>query len=94
MRSKIEDAVWAPHEETVEIKNFLADNERLLNRRTHNTTALVYSTEQQLHRAGVPDPQQQSAGRLPRCGRGGPPCDSLLPGRECRWAWGCIRLTW
>jgi hypothetical protein len=45
MGSVIEDAVWAPHDETVEIQNFLADNEQLFARRTHNTTLVVYSID-------------------------------------------------
>jgi hypothetical protein len=45
MGSVIEDAVWAPHEETVEMQNFLADNEALFARRTHNSTLIVYSID-------------------------------------------------
>lgn len=45
MGSVIEDAIWAPHEETVEIQNFLADHEQLFARRTHNSTLVVYSTD-------------------------------------------------
>ncbi|BDZ51452.1 hypothetical protein GCM10025867_36930 [Frondihabitans sucicola] len=45
MGSVIKDAVWAPHEETVEIQNFLADHEDLFARRTANTTLIVYSTD-------------------------------------------------
>jgi hypothetical protein len=45
MGSVIEDAVWAPHEETVEMQNFLADNEELFARRTHNSTLIVYSID-------------------------------------------------
>ncbi|MFP7834544.1 hypothetical protein [Marisediminicola sp. LYQ134] len=45
MGSKIEDAVWAPHDETLEIQNFLADNERLFSPETHNALGVVYSTD-------------------------------------------------
>ena len=45
MGSKIEDAVWAPHEETVEIQDFLADHEHLMSRATHNAVGVVYSTD-------------------------------------------------
>ena len=45
MGSVIEDAVWAPHEETVEIQSFLVDCEHLTSRRTWNATALIYSTD-------------------------------------------------
>jgi hypothetical protein len=45
MGARIEDAVWAPHEETVEIQNFLVDHDELFARRTHNSTLVVYSIE-------------------------------------------------
>lgn len=45
MGSVIEDAVWAPHEETVEIQDFLADHEDLYSRRTANSTLIVYSID-------------------------------------------------
>ena len=45
MGSVIEDAVWAPHEETVEIQDFLADHEDLYARRTANSTLIVYSID-------------------------------------------------
>ena len=45
MGAKIEDAVWAPHAETVEIQDFLADHEHLFSRETVNELAVVYSTD-------------------------------------------------
>jgi hypothetical protein len=45
MGARIEDAWWAPHEETVAVQNFLADNERLYGLETANRIAVVYSTE-------------------------------------------------
>jgi hypothetical protein len=69
MGSVIEDAVWAPHEETVEIQNFLADNERLFARRTHNSTLVVYSIDSnyienvwQMQGAGDLKPQYPDVG--------------------------------
>jgi hypothetical protein len=69
MGSVIEDAVWAPHEETVEIQNFLADNERLFARRTHNSTLVVYSIDSnfienvwQVNNAGPLKPQYPDVG--------------------------------
>jgi hypothetical protein len=45
MGSKIHDAMWAPHDETVEIQDFLADHEHLFARTTANDVAVVYSVE-------------------------------------------------
>jgi hypothetical protein len=45
MGSKIHDAMWAPHEETVVIQDFLADHEQLFARGTVNDTAVVFSVE-------------------------------------------------
>lgn len=45
MGSVIEDALYAPHEETKVIQNFLADHADLFSTRTFNDTAIVYSVE-------------------------------------------------
>ena len=45
MGAQIEDAVWAPHEETIEIQDFLADHEHLFSRATYNEVGVVYSTD-------------------------------------------------
>lgn len=43
MGAMIEDALWAPHEETVEVQNFIADNEAAYGNQTENAVAIVYS---------------------------------------------------
>jgi hypothetical protein len=43
MGAMIEDALWAPHEETVEVQNFIADNEHTYGYETENAVAVVYS---------------------------------------------------
>jgi hypothetical protein len=43
MGAMIEDALWAPHEETVEVQNFIADNEHAYGTQTENAVAVVYS---------------------------------------------------
>jgi hypothetical protein len=43
MGAMIEDAMWAPHEETVEVQNFIADHENTYGSRTENAIAVVYS---------------------------------------------------
>ncbi|WP_210507655.1 hypothetical protein [Naasia sp. SYSU D00057] len=45
MGTGIEDALWAPHDETVEIQEFLAEHDGLCSRETHNDVAVVYSTD-------------------------------------------------
>ena len=43
MGAVIEDAMWAPHEETVEIQRFIADHEHLYGPRTSNLLGVAYS---------------------------------------------------
>ncbi|HEY2673997.1 MAG TPA: hypothetical protein VGJ07_26985 [Rugosimonospora sp.] len=45
MGSIIEDALYAPHQITVDIQEFLADHADLFSRRTFNDTAVVYSVD-------------------------------------------------
>jgi hypothetical protein len=45
MGAMIEDAMWAPHAETVEVQNFIADHDRLYGHTSANSTAVVYSTD-------------------------------------------------
>jgi hypothetical protein len=45
MGAMIEDAMWAPHEETVEVQDFIADHEHLYGDETENLVAVVYSVD-------------------------------------------------
>jgi hypothetical protein len=45
MGSIIEDSFWAPHDTTVEIQDFIADNERLYTTETYNETAVLFSIQ-------------------------------------------------
>jgi len=45
MGAMIEDAMWAPHDETVEIQDFIADHEHLFSSESENSVAVVYSVE-------------------------------------------------
>ena len=45
MGSIIEDSFWAPHDETVEIQDFITDNERLYTTETYNEAAVLFSIQ-------------------------------------------------
>jgi hypothetical protein len=45
MGSRIEDAFYAPHDLTVEVQSFLADNDALFSKRTYHEVAVVYNVE-------------------------------------------------
>jgi hypothetical protein len=69
MGARIEDAMWAPHEETVALQSFIADHEHLYGQETANEVAVVYSTDSAFF-------EQTLAGALqaridPRTGRRG-----------------------
>jgi hypothetical protein len=45
MGSIIEDSFWAPHDTTVEIQDFITDNERLYTTETYNEAAVLFSIQ-------------------------------------------------
>ncbi|HJR97466.1 MAG TPA: hypothetical protein VJ979_06135 [Actinomycetota bacterium] len=45
MGSIIEDSFWAPHDTTVEIQDFITDNERLFSTETYNEAAVLFSIQ-------------------------------------------------